>query len=146
MRVSQKRNRTEEEHCPRENDLNSANGLSRTGCRFNQRAGECCQRRQGVDVVCRRFLGEADQRKAGPRNRREAKARKVNKVLKKKPPVTMELLSTRRRELPEQRRLPQRRSPPPWVRRRPSRSRCRRVPLRFVSSLCRGSRYDFGAK
>ncbi|EDS34685.1 ribosome biogenesis regulatory protein [Culex quinquefasciatus] len=136
MRVSQERNRPDAEHCPRENDPNSANGLSRTGCRFNQRAGKCCQ---CVDVVGRRFLEEADQRKAGPRNRREAKARKVSKVLKKKPPVTLGLLSTRRRELPEQRRLPQRRSLPPWVRRRPSRSRRRRVPLRFVSSLCQGS-------
>ncbi|EDS32498.1 ribosome biogenesis regulatory protein [Culex quinquefasciatus] len=84
MRVSQERNRPDAEHCPSENDPNSANGLSRTGCRFNQRADKCCQ---GVDVVGRRFLEEADQRKAGPRNRREAKARKVSKVLKKKPPA-----------------------------------------------------------
>ncbi|XP_039440998.1 uncharacterized protein LOC120421792 [Culex pipiens pallens] len=114
--------------------------------------------------VAKASTGELQEKltNEGPRNRREGsksalpgeKKRNleiVSKVLKKKPPVTLELLSTRRRELPEQHRRPQRsspkrRSPPPWVRRRPSRPRCRRVPLRFMSSLCQGSRYDFGAK
>ncbi|EDS41145.1 ribosome biogenesis regulatory protein [Culex quinquefasciatus] len=55
----------------------------------------------------------------GPRNRREGSKSAlpgekkcnleiVSKLLKKKPPVTLELLSTTRRELPEQHRLPQR--------------------------------------
>ncbi|EDS27623.1 ribosome biogenesis regulatory protein [Culex quinquefasciatus] len=49
-----------------------------------------------------------------PRNRREGSKSALPGEKKRNLEMTLELLSTRRRELPEQHRLPQRRSPPPW--------------------------------
>uniref|UniRef100_A0A1S4KID4 Uncharacterized protein n=1 Tax=Culex quinquefasciatus TaxID=7176 RepID=A0A1S4KID4_CULQU len=95
-------------------------------CGTQQRRSDICALTELVTAanVAKASTGEFQEKltNEGPRNRRVGsksalpgeKKRNleiVSKVLKKKPPVTLELLSTRRRKLPEQHRLPQRSTP-----------------------------------
>ncbi|EDS33331.1 ribosome biogenesis regulatory protein [Culex quinquefasciatus] len=107
--------------CP---DANNGRALpavqGRKGEGLGGRGAPDCGTQQGRSDICALTVPnwrEGSKSALPGENKRNLEI--VSKVLKKKPPVTLELLSTRRRELPEQHRLPQRstpqrRSPPPW--------------------------------